>query len=653
MMVLRSISARMIVAITLVAAGSCIVLAAFSMWQQQAIIDTALDREARDDYANLTAALNTETRTLLAVAESIASSQPIKDAIKANDRNALLANLKEVHQRIKPRGLELITVQVPPAITFGRIHNPGTFGDNVAERRKMVVQGMTSKKPVGGIEPGRDALNVFGVAQAMDGETVLGTIDVGAPFGKTFVDTMKARFGVDVGIHQLDGQNGKTLASTLKSNVPHTEILRRALAGEIVTERSELDGKPVATTFGAIKSFSGENIAVFEITRDTSRYQALMRSSLTWLGVISIGVLLLAALVATFMGRSMAKPIQALESAMRSIAGGNHNIAVPGAGRRDEIGSMAGAVEVFKTGLIETEQLRAAQDQQRERAQHERRDTMNALAARFESGVGGVVSAVSSAATELRHTAQSMAATADESMHQTAAVAAASEEATQSAQAVAAAVEELNASISEIAKQVNESARVAGDAVSQANVTNSEVQSLAEAAQKIGDVVKLISEIAAQTNLLALNATIEAARAGEAGRGFAVVASEVKALATQTSKATDEIATQVSSIQNATRLSVDSIQNITTTIGRVSEIASTIAAAVEEQGAATLEIARNVAEAARGTGEVSQNIAGVNDAARETGVAASQVVESAGELSRNGEDLKTQVDAFLREVRAA
>ena len=653
MLVLKSISARMIVAITLVAAGSCGVLAAFSMWQQQAIIDTALDREARDDYANLTAALNTETRTLLAVAESIASSQPIKDAIKANDRNALLANLKEAHQRIKPRGLELITVQVPPAITLGRIHNPGTFGDNVAERRKMIVQGMTSKKPVGGIEPGRDALNVFGVAPAMDGEAILGTIDVGAPFGKTFVDTMKARFGVDVGIHQLDGQSGKTLASTLKSNAPNTEILRRALAGEIVTERGEYDGKPVATTFGAIKSFSGDNIAVFEITRDTSRYQALMRSSLTWLGAISIGVLLLAALVATFMGRSMARPIHALEEAMRAIADGNHNIAVPGAGRADEIGSMAGAVEVFKTGLIETKQLRASQDEQRARTQHERRDTMNALAARFENGVGGVVSAVSSAATELRQTAQSMAATAEESTNQTATVAAASEEATQSAQAVAAAVEELNASISEIAKQVNESARVAGDAVSQANVTNNEVQSLAEAAQKIGDVVKLISEIAAQTNLLALNATIEAARAGEAGRGFAVVASEVKALATQTSKATDEISTQVASIQNATRLSVDSIQNITSTIGRVSEIASAIAAAVEEQGAATLEIARNVAEAARGTGEVSQNIAGVNEAARETGIAASQVVESAGELSRNGEDLKTQVDAFLREVRAA
>jgi methyl-accepting chemotaxis protein len=650
---LKSISARMIVAITLVTAGSCAVLAAFSMWQQQSIVDTALEREAHDDYANLTAALNAETRTTLAVAEAMASMQSVKDAVRAKDRDKTIALLKEAHQRIAPRGLELITVQIPPATAFARSHNVGTFGDDLSSRRKMVVQSMSTRKSVGGIEAGRDALNVFGVAAIIDGDTLIGTMDLGAPFGKTFVETMKARFGVDVAIHQIDGQAAKTLASTLTGSTPNVAAIRRALAGEIVTQYGEINNKPSATTFGAIKNFSGDNVAVFEIARDSSAYRNLTRTSLNWLLIISACVLLVAGTIAVWMGRSMAKPIRALESAMRDIAAGNRTIAVPGAGRKDEIGSMAGAVEIFKKGLIETDQLRAAQEQQREQTQIERRDTMNALANRFETGVGSVVGAVGSAAGELRTTAQSMAATAEEATRQTAAVAAASEEATQSAQAVAAAIEELNASISEIAQQVNESARVAGEAVDQANTTNSEVQSLAEAAQKIGDVVKLISEIAAQTNLLALNATIEAARAGEAGRGFAVVASEVKALATQTSKATDEISAQVGAIQNATKASVDSIQGITSTIGKVSEIASAIAAAVEEQGAATLEIARNVADAARGTGEVSENISGVNDAARETGLAATRVVESAADLSRNGEDLRTQVDAFLREVRAA
>jgi methyl-accepting chemotaxis protein len=650
---LTSISARMIIAITLVAVGSCGVLAAFSIWQQQQIVDTALQRESQSDYANLTAALNAETRTTLAVSEVMASIKPIKDSVRAKDREGTVALLKESLQKMTPRGLELITIQTPPSISFVRVHKPETFGDDVGSRRKMVVQVMTTGKPVGGIEAGRDALNVFGVAAITDGGVLLGTMDIGAPFGKTFVDTMKARFGVDVGIHQLEGDVVKTLASTLKGTGANALIARRALAGETIIESGQRDGRPVATTFGVIKNFSGDPVAFFEIVRDASAYAALTRSALTWLALASGCVLLLAALVATFVGRGMAKPIRALEAAMRAIAAGNHAVAIPGAGRKDEIGSMAGAVAIFKDGLIETDRLRAAQEAQRQRSLDERRDSMNALAARFESGVGGVVNAVGTAAGELRSTAQSMAATAGEATRQTAAVAAASEEATQSAQAVAAAIEELNASISQISQQVNESAKVAGDAVNQANSTNSEVQRLDIAAQKIGDVVKLISEIAAQTNLLALNATIEAARAGEAGRGFAIVASEVKALATQTSKATDEISAQVTAIQDATKLSVDSIQGITSTIGRVSEIAGAIAAAVEEQGAATLEIARNVADAARGTGEVSENIAGVNDAARETGAAAGRVVESAADLSRNGEDLKTQVDAFLREVRAA
>ncbi|WP_299719973.1 methyl-accepting chemotaxis protein [Tardiphaga sp.] len=650
---LKSISARMIVAITLVTAGSCAALAAFSIWQQQGIVDTALQRELKNDYANITAALSAETRTNLAVADVLASMPQMAEVIRTKDRAAALALVNLSYPKLKARGLELVTVAVPPGIGFARVHNPTVFDDDMTPRRKTLAQAITTKKPQGGVEAGRDVLNVFGSSPVMAGDTLLGAVDVGAPFGKTFVDTMKARFNLDIAIHQIDGQNTKTLATTLATSAPDAAVVRRALAGETVMQYGELNGRASATAFGPIKNFSGDAVAVFEIVRDASAYRTLTQTSLNWLIIISACVLVVAGAIAVWMGSSMARPIKALESAMRDIASGNRAIAVPGAGRKDEIGSMAGAVEIFKNGLIETDQLRAAQEQQRERSQLERRDTMNALANRFESGVGSVVGAVGSAATELRTTAQSMAATAEESTRQTAAVAAASEEATQSAQAVAAAIEELNASISEISQQVNESARVAGDAVSQANVTYSEVQSLAEAAQKIGDVVKLISEIAAQTNLLALNATIEAARAGEAGRGFAVVASEVKALATQTSKATDEISAQVGAIQHATRSSVDSIQGITSTIGRVSEIASAIAAAVEEQGAATLEIARNVADAARGTGEVSENIAGVNDASRETGLAATRVVESAADLSRNGEDLKTQVDAFLREVRAA
>jgi methyl-accepting chemotaxis protein len=653
MAALGSISARMIVAITLVAAGSCAALAAFSVWQQEATVETALNRELRTDYANLIAALDAETRTTLAVSNVLASMQSVKDVVRAKDRVATIAVLKEALQKITPRGIELITVQLPPALTLARVHAPDVFGDDVSARRKMVVQALVDRKAFGGVEVGREILNVFGSTPIMDGDTLLGNMDVGAPFGKTFVETMKARFGVDVAIHQFDGQTVKTLASTLSTKVDNTAAVRRALAGETLIQRGDLDGHPVASTFGPIKSYSGTPVAVVEIVRDASAYRDLSRNSITWLAIAAGCALLLAGAIAVWMGRSMAKPIRALETAMRDLSSGKREIVVPGAKRGDEIGSMARAVEIFKDGLIESDRLRATQEEQRAAARLERRSTMAALATKFEAGVGSVVQAVGSAAGELRTTAQSMAATADQATRQTATVATASEEATKSAQAVAAAVEELNASIGEIAKQVNQSASIAANAVGQANSANTEVQSLAHAAQKIGDVVKLISEIAAQTNLLALNATIEAARAGEAGRGFAVVASEVKALASQTSKATDEISAQVGAIQGATQSSVEAIQGITTTISQVSEIASAISAAVEEQGAATQEIARNVAEAARGTSQVSENIAGVNEAARETGVTASRVVDSAAELSRNGEDLKTQVDTFLREVRAA
>ncbi len=650
---LWSVSARIMIAISLVAAVTCAGLSAFGLWRQHTAIDLALHRELKADYVNMLSAIESDTRAVQVVANALATMPEVKAVVRAKDREATLKLMAQALENNKPLGLELITIQIPPGITLARSHNPKVFGDDVTVRRKMVAQVLSTKKPIAGVEAGLNVLNIFGTTPILDGDTVLGTMDIGAPFGDTFVKSMKDRFGVDVAIHQISDNTVKTLAATIKETSPSLDVIKRALGGEEIFTEGERGGRPTSTTFGQIKSFSGQPIAVVEIVRDTTAYSELSRNSTTWLAAGAVAAVIIAGLIAAWVGRGLARPILALDGAMRTMASGNHDVIVPGADRRDEIGSMAGALEVFREGLIETGRLRAAQEEQRTTSEAERRDAMNALAQKFQTSVGSIVDTVGAAATELRSTAESMASTAEEATAQTTAVAQASEEASQNSQAVAAAIEELNASINEIAQQVNESAQVAGNAARQANDTNGEVQRLDEAAQKIGDVVKLISEIAAQTNLLALNATIEAARAGEAGRGFAVVASEVKALASQTSKATDEIATQVSAIQIATRSSAEAINGITKTIGKVNEIASAIASAVEEQGAATREIAHNVAEAARGTGEVSANIVGVKDAARETGLAADQVVASASELSRSGETLKSQVDAFLREVRAA
>ncbi|ULK96166.1 methyl-accepting chemotaxis protein [Bradyrhizobium sp. I71] len=351
---------------------------------------------------------------------------------------------------------------------------------------------------------------------------------------------------------------------------------------------------------------------------------------------------------------TIARPIRALTVAMDKLAGGDLSVVLPGLGRKDEVGGVAAAVEKFK--IVSEQKAREeaeAKIRQDQIAAAQRKAEMHKLADSFEAAIGEIVDTVSSASTELEASASTLTSTAARGQELTTMVAAASEEASTNVQSVASATEELSSSITEISRQVQESARVASDAVNQARTTTDRVGELSAAAARIGDVVELINTIAGQTNLLALNATIEAARAGEAGRGFAVVASEVKALAEQTAKATGEIGQQIASIQTATEHSVGAIKDISHTIERLSEISSTIAAAVEEQGAATQEISRNVQQAAAGTHQVSSNIINVQHGASETGSASSQVLAAAQSLSGDSNRLKLEVGKFLGTVRAA
>jgi methyl-accepting chemotaxis protein len=355
---------------------------------------------------------------------------------------------------------------------------------------------------------------------------------------------------------------------------------------------------------------------------------------------------------AWLIGSGIAGPVVGMTGAMERLAGGDKSAEIPGAERKDEIGQMAATVQVFRDNMIKADQLAEAQRAEQERKE-KRQKAIEGYIAQFDATVAAALKTLASASTELQATANVMLATADQTQKQSNAVAAVSEQATANVQTVASAADELSSSITEINRQVSESTRIAGQAVDEASSTDTKVQRLAEAASKIGDVVALISDIAGQTNLLALNATIEAARAGEAGKGFAVVASEVKSLATQTAKATEEISSLIAAIQGETQDSVDSIKAIGRTIGDINHIASTIASAVEQQGAATQEIARNVQQAAAGTSEVASNIGSVSEAAAQTGSAASQVLASAGELSQQAETLRAEVDTFLANIRAA
>jgi methyl-accepting chemotaxis protein len=447
------------------------------------------------------------------------------------------------------------------------------------------------------------------------------------------------------------------VTDSLKETFALLEKYKQALT-KLIENSKAIDGLTTEMTESAAAIVKAANVIKTDLFNDQMKFAAQSDATIEeterLIVMLAAGGFLFGAVLALLMGTGMSRPMRAMCAAMRELASGNFDVVLPGLGRKDELGEMAGAVEEFKMQAIaKAERDAATQEAQNKASSDARRVELIRFADDFEAAVGTIVSNVSSSAVQLETAAGTLTRTAESTQSLSSQVVGVSEEASSNMQSVAAATEELSASVDEIGRQVRESNRIAEAAVLQAEQTDGRISKLSRAAQQIGDVVQLITAIAEQTNLLALNATIEAARAGDAGRGFAVVASEVKSLASQTAKATDEISSHISGMQVATQESVVAIKEIGGTIAQISNIASTITSAVSQQSTATQEIARSVQTVAQGTHEAATNTMQVNRGATETGAASEEVLNSAKTLSAESTRLMEELDRFMANIRAA
>ena len=677
------IGARITSALLFIALATTIIIVAVNQNIEQDIVSGAEERELKAYFQQLGASLDAESERALSLADIVAGMPDAQAAFAARDRDRLTAIFAASFPEMKKEhGVRQFQFHTPPATSFLRVHKLKKFGDDLSGFRHTVVETNKTKKKIIGLEVGVAGLGMRGVTPVFHNNTHVGSVEFGLSFGQPFFDSFKKDTNSESAllVKREDGFN--VFASTFPEDFIRVDSpwLDQAMDGEVRLDTMTIAGIPHAAMAKPVLDYSGKPLGVLIVAVDRTFFKEELTSARVTSAFAALITLIAAGILAFFINRSISKPIITMTGAMGEIADGDLETKVPAQDRKDEIGQMANAVQVFKDNAIEmrrlaeeaeTQRVAVAEEEERHRqeaAERERqeaiaekqreqeaadkqRDLMNAMADEFEASVSAVVEAVSSAAAETNSSAQTMASISEETSSQANTAAAAAEQSNGNVQTVASATEELTSSIGEITRQVSQSSKKSTDAVREANESHNTVQGLVEASQKIGEVVTLITDIAEQTNLLALNATIEAARAGDAGKGFAVVASEVKNLATQTAKATDEIGIQIQGIQTSTQEAADSIENIGKTISEIDEIATTIASAVEEQGAATREISRNVGEASTGAQEVSSNIIGVTKTAGEAGIASNELLGVAKELGNNADTLKTEVAKFLSQVR--
>jgi methyl-accepting chemotaxis protein len=600
------------------------------------------------------AALGAVDDRMKVYADVLGRHPDIVSAVQKHDAKELEAVTVREFRAIHGADPALATLEVTDnkGIVIQRGHNPAKRGDDKAAQPQ--IQTALSGKPASGltVSPTTGEAAEDSVRPIVSGDSVIGTLKVGSYFNDDSAEELKRRTGLEV----VFASHGKVTASTFGKDISIVlppQATQAASNGSPTTVDFSVGDAPSQARVVYLPSDVGGGMTVAFVSslKEVEAEKLAFAWSLTLKALLALLVVLP---LSFFCAHLATRQLLRLADAMRELATGRLDVVLPGIDRRDEIGDIAKAVENFK--VVAVERAKAEQDEKRlaeEQARAERKLTMQRLADEFETTLSGIIQAVSSNSTMLESAARTLTTTAENTQRLSTTVAASSEEASTNVQSVAVSAAELTSSVQKIAVQVDESRRIAGEAVVRAEKADARIADLTQAAARIGDVVRLISSVAAQTNLLALNATIEAARAGEAGRGFAVVAQEVKALAAQTAKATDEIGSQIAGMQAATTDSVGAIKDFSATIGQISTIAADISKAVQSQGEMIQEIAHNVGEAAKGTADVASNITNVNVGAVETGSASTQVLQAARSLSTESNHLKSAVESFLSTVRAA
>ena len=452
---LRSIAARLILAISLTVAVACGILGTFSIMQQRALTQLALEQQLKLQYDSVIAALDYEGRAALAVSTAVAALPPVAEVVTKGDRDGLAGLLGDANKALKAQGMPLMNLILPPATMFLRIHDPKAFGDDISARRVTVVTANKTAKPIVGVEQGRDTLGVFAMTPIIRDGKSLAVVDVGVTFGKEFVDRAKQRFGIDLAVHSFDGKTFKILASTFGDSVVATQDeLKSVFDGATLHRNATVGGHAAAIYIGQVKNYAGQPVAVIEVIKDTTEYEAAATRAQRDLLLGTVAILAGAALLAFLLGRGMSRPLVEITAVMNRLSSGDIEVTIPGGDRKDELGTMAVAVDVFRRNMIEARTLREAQEADKQQAEIEKKALQRQMADRFEADVKSVVGAVARATKDMQRVAGEITTSVNGTSERAAAAAAASEEASASVSTVAAATEELASSVAEIGRQV-------------------------------------------------------------------------------------------------------------------------------------------------------------------------------------------------------